>query len=507
MTLRAAAVTLLFGILATPAIAQSRELRIGVDRRVELLAIIFRLAGNAEFNRTYLSTYGADIDKFFESQRNHEAVALARGLRERYEIGQSRAMAIAIRLTDPPELKERVPFDSTAGWPATSAEMRHFVEAARRFAIDSRTNRFFEAHQALYDSVNGRIRPTLEHAVDLAWFSPYFGIPADRVFIVVPLLVASEGNYGPCMQPPGELRECYSIVGAPRPDASGYPQFDAGMAGLLVHEFGHGFVNPLAFAHHEEFARSAPRVRALVADAMTWQSYPWQSMVNESLDHATEARYIAAHGDSAQLRAYYREQLRGSWFWTEELANLFKQYEADRRTYPTFGAFMPRVIAYFDSLPDRVPAMQRRYDVQRPKIASLSIANGVDSIDPGLVDSIDPGLEEIVIQFDRPVRDDGWSVLPVFGPNGPTPEPPQTMPKLLWRAMGANRVPFELGKGLDSTGTVVRLGVALEPGREYELQFGTPHGYGFRGVTDGVPLAPYVLRFKTRGASGQPTKR
>ena len=117
-------------------------------------------------------------------------------------------------------------------------------------------------------------------------------------------------------------------------------------------------------------------------------------MVNESLDRATEARYIAAHGDTAQLRAFYRDQLRGSWFWTEELANLYTQYEADRRTYPTFASFMPRIIAYFDSLPDRVPAMQRRYDAQRPKIVSLSIASGSDSVDAG--------LKEIVIQFDRP---------------------------------------------------------------------------------------------------------
>src|SRR3989454_4099045 len=490
MLFRAAALTLLLFISSVPAAAQSKELRIGVDRRVELIAIIFKLAGSDEFNRTNLPQYSADIEQFFGPQRNHEAVTLARGLRDRYGVAQSRVMAIPIRLSDPPQLKERVPFDSVSGWPAPPTEIRRFVEAARRFAIQARASEFFASHRTLYDSVNGRIRRPLERAVDLAWFAPYFGIRSDQIFVVVPLLVASEGNYGPCMQPPAERRECYSIVGNTRPDSTGYPHYDAGMAGLLVHEFGHGFVNPLGNAHRAEFERSAPRVHALVVDAMTWQSYPWPSMVNESLDHATEARYIAAHGDTAQLRAFYRDQLRGSWFWTEELANLSTQYEVDRRPYPTFASFMPRVIAYFDSLPGRVPAMQHRYDALRPKIVSLSIANGADSVDPG--------LKEIVIQFDRPVRDDGWSVLPVFGPNGPTLEPQQTTPKILWRAMGANRVPFALGKGLDSTGTTIHLGVALEPGHEYELQFGTPHGYGFRNVADGVPLAPYRLRFKTR---------
>jgi len=493
MSFRGAALTLLLFISSVPAAAQSKELRIGVDRRVELIAIIFKLAGSDEFNRTNLPQYSADIEQFFGPQRNHEAVTLARGLRDRYGVAQSRVMAIPIRLSDPPQLKERVPFDSVSGWPAPPTEIRRFVEAARRFAIQARASEFFASHRTLYDSVNGRIRPPLERAVDLAWFAPYFGIKSDQIFVVVPLLVASEGNYGPCMQPPAERRECYSIVGNTRPDSTGYPHYDAGMAGLLVHEFGHGFVNPLGNAHRAEFERSAPRVHALVAASMDLQSYPWPSMVNESLDRATEARYIIAHGDSDRLRAFYHDLLRGGWFWIEELSNLYGQYETDRAAYPTFATFMPRIIAYFDSLPDRVPAMQARYDALRPKIVSLSIANGSDSVDPG--------LQELVVRFDRPVRDDGWSVLPLLGPSGPTPESQQRVPKFTWRAIDSIRVPFVLGKGLDSASTTFRYGVTLEPGREYELQLGTPHGYGFRNVADGVPLAPYRVRFKTRAAN------
>src|SRR5437763_319043 len=201
----------------------------------------------------------------------------------------------------------------------------------------------------------------LDRAAALARFAPDFGRPSGRMFVVVPLLAAAEGNYGPCVQPPSGPRECYSIVGNTPPDSTGYPKYDAGMAGLLVHEFGHGFVNPLGNAHRAEFERSAPRIHALVAAAMDLQSYPWPSMVNESLDHATEARYIVVHSDSVQLRDFYRDQLRGGWFWTEELANRYAQYEANRTAYPTFAAFLPRIVAYFYSLPDRFAAMQERY--------------------------------------------------------------------------------------------------------------------------------------------------
>src|SRR2546428_2498897 len=246
MAFRAAALTLSLVLPSAQVAAQSKELRIGVDRRVELIAIIFKLAGSEEFSPTHLPQYSADIDRFFGPRRNHEAVTLARGLRGRYGVGQARGIAISIRLTDPPELKERVPFDSVSGWPAPTVEARRFVEAARRFAIDSRANEFFTSHRALYDSVDGRMRPALERAVDLAWFAPYFGIPADRIFVVVPFLVAAEGNYGPCVQPPSGPRECYSIVGNTQPDSTGYPKYDAGMAGVSGFDYWPGVVTPLA---------------------------------------------------------------------------------------------------------------------------------------------------------------------------------------------------------------------------------------------------------------------
>jgi hypothetical protein len=259
----------------------------------------------------------------------------------------------------------------------------------------------------------------------------------------------------------------------------------------LVHELSHGYANPLARAHRAEFKRSAPRVYEAVAAAMHLQAYDdWMEMVDESLVHATVARYLAAHRGEEQLRAFLREERAGSWLWVGELSDLFGAYQADRRAYPALASFMPRVIAYFDSLPDRVPAMQQSYDAMRPTIVSLSIENGSDTVDPA--------LREIVVRFDRPVSDDGWSVLPALGPSGPLPGAQERFPKITWRALDSVRTAFAVGKALQSAGTTVRLGVALEPDWVYELQLNTAHGHGFRSVPDGVPLSPYRIRFKTR---------
>lgn len=484
-------IVLVLALLLTPLMTVAQSPRIGVDTRVELLAIIFKLAGNPEFNQNNFKPYIADIERHFGPFKDHEAVTLARGLREQHGVGFARVMAIAIRVSNPPDLHARVPFDTGVGWPAPAAEMQRFVEALRQFAIDSRAGAFFEAHRALYDTAGVRLRRPVGRDADFPWFANFYGVAPDRDFVVVPLLANSETSFGPCVRPAaGGRLECYSILGHSRTDSAGFPLYGDGFVGTLVHEFAHGYANPLGNARMQEFERSGPRVHAQVADAMRAQAYGWTSMINESLVRATEARYLVAHKGEAALPEFLAGQRRGSWFWMDELAALFAQYEADRRTYPTLAAFMPHVVAYFDSLPDGVPEMLRRYDATRPKIVAISIENGSDTVSPA--------IQEIEVRFDRPVREDGWALVPVFGPSGPSAEAQARVPRISWGELGGVRVSFERGRGLDSAGTTFRFGVELEPGREYAFQFNTPHGFGFRSADTGVPLAPYRVRFKTR---------
>ena len=123
-------VTLLLAF-AQPAASQAP--RFGVDQRVELMAILFKFAGNREFNQNNFQPYIADIERHFGAFRNHEAVTIARGLRGQYGLGFANVMAVAIRVSDPPALRERVPFDSVSGWTVPPDAARRFIEAARRF--------------------------------------------------------------------------------------------------------------------------------------------------------------------------------------------------------------------------------------------------------------------------------------------------------------------------------------------------------------------------------------
>jgi hypothetical protein len=143
-------------------IAQTSLPRIAADPRIELLAIVFRLAGASEFSQNRYVEYDADVQRQFGPFRDHEAVVLARDLHERREVTYSTVMRLAIALGPPPALEPRLPYDSILSNLVPGTEMQRFVEALRRFAVETRADTFFGAQRARYDSAGRRLRTLIE---------------------------------------------------------------------------------------------------------------------------------------------------------------------------------------------------------------------------------------------------------------------------------------------------------------------------------------------------------
>lgn len=99
-----------------------------------------------------------------------------------------------------------------------------------------------------------------------------------------------------------------------------------------------------------------------------------------------------------------------------------------------------------------------------PKIVSVTPADGAKDVDPN--------LGEIVVCFDRPMRE-GWSLI---GNGWPT-------------LVGTPE--------FDSTMTKLTIRVVLKPGTEYTLGFNSRNHKKFAS-SEGVPLVPCVCTFRTK---------
>jgi hypothetical protein len=442
--------------------------RVAVDHRVELLAIVFKLAGAPEYNQNRFAPYIADVQAYFSPHKQHAAIERVRAVRQSNGLTFDAVMSVAVHVSDPPELRPLVPFESgRSRWRAPA--VASLIDELRRFTVETRAVEFFTSHRTLYDSAGTRLGRLVREELDAEWFGKFFGAASDRDFTVVPLLANSSTNFGPCAQPDGGRQVCYAIIGHVGNDSAGFPTYGRDVVSTIVHEFTHGYANPVMEARIADFERAAGLVLPTVADAMGEQGYTQtRSMLNETLVRAVVARYLLDRQGSEVEQAYLDEERAKGWLWVPEIAQRLGDYTAHRQQYPTLLSFMPRVASYFDSLPARLSDMHTRYDATRPVVVSLSIENGAESIDPALA--------KIEIRFDQRMRPGPGDLRPV-GPR--------------------ERMPEITSRGFDSAQTVFTLAVKLEPEREYDFVLNRASGGRFTSGS-GVPLAPYRIRFKTR---------
>jgi len=344
---RSDSIALVAGLVVATAQAPAQTIDVRVDPRVELISIVFRLAGRSEYNLTRVPRWSTAVDEYFAPYREHPAVAVTR----RLGFGFFIPMNLAIHLTMPTELAERSPFVTSTSlhrrWTMFPDSTRAYLELLRAFARETRFADFLATNRPLVDSASVRLR-RVANGIDKTWIDRFWGGPAAMDFILVAGLTNGGASYGQEFAPPSGRSEAYAIVGVLHTDAQGFPFYDSSDAATVLHEMNHPYVTPLIRANAESLRPPAESLYASVAKEMRAQSYgSWDSMLNESLVRAAQPRYYLAHGDTASAERAIGEEIRLGFTWTRELVALLGEYERNRVAYPTFTAFMPRVVTFF----------------------------------------------------------------------------------------------------------------------------------------------------------------
>jgi hypothetical protein len=429
---------------APAAVAPAVRIPVKVDPRVELMSILFRLAGNPEYGQGRVDRYTRDVEARFGKLRDHPAVRTARNLRRWRGVSYDAVMNMAVHVTDPPALEEAVPFEPRPAslesrWPVKGA--RRFLAEARDFAREAEFPAFFAAHREIYATATKRMQAVLDQHARLDWFDTFFGARPGARFQVVLGMLNGGSCYGAMLRRPDGSEDLYCILGVWATDEEGLPRFDASMLGTVVHEFCHSYCNPLVDAHVEELRAPGEALWPFVEEAMKAQAF--------------------AGGDAARRQQIAREHERG-FAWTGELSDVLATYEHERKKYPKLDDFMPEVASFFARYAKAFAARMER----APKVVSMVPANGASDVDPA--------LGEIKVTFDRPMRDRAWSVVRAGG----------EFPKI------AGPVHYAEAR------TVLTIPVRLEPGTRYELWLNRGRYMAFQSE-DGIALRPLRVTFRT----------
>jgi len=323
---------------------------------VELIGIVFRLAGNPEYTDSSLRAYAKAIEKHFGDFGRHPVVKMAAQLRNTRLMSADGPMSLAAHIDR--DFRPRKSFEQ---WPWEELDFRwekeetgEFLETLRQFAAETKFNEFYEVHTALYETGIRYCRAVMAQYDLQTWLGEFFGVEETGDLRLVLGFLNGSSNYGPRFTA-GRIPEKYAIVGMPLPDADGNPVFRAGKLETIAHEFCHSFANPVVETYMEQLRPAGEKLYAAKAPLMQRIGYQnWRSLMYESAVRACVACYLRHSFEPEHLQRYLDEEAGLGFVWTKELSSRLLIYEANRGKYPTFESFFPEFVTFFNEYAERV---------------------------------------------------------------------------------------------------------------------------------------------------------
>jgi len=455
------------------------DISISVDPRVELVSTVCHLAGYNEYNMSMFTGYTKKVNLYFDRYKNHEAVEVAKRLRESHSIGFNAPIGLATYLENVDSFDTKIPFDPIpedldSRWDTKAAS--EFINALKNFWNDTDLRTFFKQNQDLYDTAVERFSILVEKHDLTRWFDDYFGVPSGNKFYIILGLQNGGANYASRATTKDGEKEIYSTIGCWMQDEKGLPVFPDNIISTVAHEFCHSYTNPIVDKYKNELERPSKKIFAPIRERMSKMAYPsWEIMMYESFVRATVTRFMKDNFGQESFEKQMQNELGRGFYWVDDLAVLFDKYENNRSQYPHFDLFVPEIVDFLnknlDRLIEEIKEGEKGIDWEAMKLKGPQI---LETAPPNGNQEVDPELNEIRIKFDRQMGG-GYSVMKVYFENYPdiTGEP-------RW----------------EEESTLFILPVKLKPDWDYHLEFNSTKAYSFQDKS-GKPLYPYVLKFRT----------
>ncbi|MCD1116695.1 DUF4932 domain-containing protein [Chryseobacterium turcicum] len=443
-----------------------------VDERVEIVSIVFRLAGAEEYSQNYNKKYTTDINTYFEPYKNSEIIEFIKENRNKNGLGYDAVMSMALHLSFKKgkfsQIKEKVN-SLDKRW--EKVDKKQFVSLLNQFYKKTNFQQFFNNHSGDYQKAESEYQMTILYDFNQDWYSKFYGKKANEDYKIILGYGNGGGNYGIKTHPEKQKEIVNAVVGIWSFDKEGNVKFDKNeFQPLLIHEFNHSFVNYILEMNENasKLKNSGEIIYALVKEDMESQAYGnWETMINESLVRAAVIQYMMDNKYSQKdIDEEILIQEKRKFLWMKELVDLLGKYKNDRKKYPSLESFYPEIISFYNQLSPKMSTLISDYEKKQPKVVSISpdIWNKND---------VDPAIKEITINFDREMAESS---------------------SINMGSTGKEHFPLTKNEGFVNNHRGIKLLTEMKPNTEYEFVFTDSR---FKSK-EGYPLKETVIKFKTK---------
>ncbi|PLX22403.1 MAG: hypothetical protein C0599_06480 [Salinivirgaceae bacterium] len=387
-------ITLLF-TLSIYGFADNINVEPKVDKRIELLSTVFRLAEAHEYVNNDLEDYAKEVDAYFKKFKHHKVVKLAKKARlfSGVSFDAVASMATSIEITPngiqlQPNLKEESLDDR---W--KPKKIKKFVSALNDFYQVSKFDLFYEDHTEFYKRAQDNFNGILNE-VDFDWFESFYGENPKGDFKLVLAMLNGRSNYGSTNKYKNGGEEIYAIIGVSKTDDEGFPIFKPNILEIVIHEFNHSLCNKLMESHYDQMKDKSQEIFKLVKDNLRRQAYSKVLTMNcEILVRACVIQYYKEKQLDKDFQIMIANEQSRGFLWIDKLCDELDEYEKKRTHYASLSDFMPEIVNVQNNLD--VDALWEDYYKGCPQIIGFNIENGSKNVDPA--------IDTLIITFDQPM--------------------------------------------------------------------------------------------------------
>ena len=333
------------------------RIHVSIDSRIELLSIVLKLSGYGNLYKGRIndttSPYLQAVENYFGKYTEHDSIRYFHHLN--HHISGDLPVAIALYLSEPPDLELRTPFDSMIkSRVKDNSELTQYVTALRKFALDSNFGEFFNTHNNYYTSLLVSPKKSILDANPLKTLEDYFGWGQPVYFVIFAPLLKTIA-FGPRVNWANGKLEPYCVFPAFGVNENGLITFKEGKAlqNRILHEFGHSFINPLVDQYKDELSKYARLTQSVIYKTKANYGAEWHISVYEHLVRAVTTR-LTYHqfGEEAGEKEMEAHKDQG-FIYIHAICERLKTYEKERETYPNFANFFPQLVNTFKLLSEK----------------------------------------------------------------------------------------------------------------------------------------------------------
>ena len=322
------------------------------SKGVELMCLIWRLAGAPEYNLCEVSKVNKSVDEYFSTMLDHEAVLLAKDYMTQnicYDAVTSYGLHLVINkngnISFNPDYLE---YDADGFFYRWSPLQRErMLKAVNDFYKESRFEEWFHALKPLFSEAKIAFEKVCN--VDYTWYDNFFGtIENHSRQIILSFLIGPHNNGLSVLLKGGGIMSS-PVMGCAFERPSGELGYGS-ILDVIIHEFCHPYCNPLISKYWNAMEKKALEVYKNVQVEMESQAYGSpMTMMCETFVRSSVIRYFLSHFSDYSRNELVNQQDILGFKLVGTFVDALELREKNPNIYPTMDEFMPELIKAMDN--------------------------------------------------------------------------------------------------------------------------------------------------------------